>query len=166
MSSAELAHWLISLPNSDHHFWSGIDELTFDGETYIGAGHVISLGVAEASTGTQDKRLTAQISAADLDLRAALLQDPGPVPVEVSWIYSNNSGRTWTRVPRSVKGRLSKPQIKDGIYTIEMETYSGDIDRGRQINWSHEEQLRRHPGDLCFQDIRSLSLGIDTRWPP
>ena len=100
-------------------------------------------------------------------LRLAFMQDPGPLTVIIEWLVSLDQGLTWRKVPRKFVGRLSKPLIKDGIYTIEIETYGGDVDRGRPLKWSNEDQQARHPGDKGLEYVRQLSDGLrDQRWPP
>ena len=141
-------------------------DLVLGDKTYQGR-NFISLSGAEASLDAPNRRMTASFAVTTPELRMALMQDPGPLTVVIEWIVSDNQGRTWRKAPRKFVGRLSKPAIKDGIYTIEIETYGGDVDRGRPLKWSHEDQQRRHPGDRGLEYMRQLSEGITTaRWPP
>ena len=156
--------WLAEI-GTGHYFWSGEGQLVFDGNTYTGS-HFVTLSPAEATVGAPRKRMTASFRVFSADLRAAVLQDPGPLPVEINWIYSTDQGQSWTRLPRKFVGRLSSPTIQNGIYTIEIETYGGDVDRGRPLKWSDEDQQDRAPGDKGLEYMRQLASGIDTRWPP
>ena len=165
---APLVHWLAEFPTSTpiYRFWSGDEDLTLAGKTYQGR-NFISLSGAEASLDAPNRRMTASFAVVTPELRQALMQDPGPLTVVIEWIHSTDHGQTWMRVPRKFVGRLSRPVIKDGVYTIEIETYGGDVDRGRPLKWWHEDQQARHPGDFGLSYMRQLSEGIaDARWPP
>ena len=163
--TAPLIAWLADFKDSGHKFWSGENDLTLNGVLYQGRSF-ISLSTSEASLDAPRRRMTASFPAVDGELRAMLMQDPGPLIVEIRWIYSLDHGQTWLFVPRKFIGRLSTPIIREGTYTIEIETYGGDIDRGRPLRWSDEDQQRRYPGDRGMEFMRALSEGIDTKWPP
>jgi len=168
MTTVPLAHWLAEFPDSTpvYRFWSGDGDLTLDGKDYQGR-NFISLSTAETSLDAPNTRLTASFAVAEPGLRQALMQDPGALTVIIEWIASIDQGQSWRRVPRKFVGRLSQPVIKDGIYTIEIETFGGDVDRGRPLKWSHEDQQQRHSGDRGLEYMRQLSEGISTaRWPP
>ena len=164
-STVPLVAWLANFMDSGHKFWSGQDDLTLNGVTYQGRSF-ISLSTAEASLEAPRRRMTASFPAVDGALRAMLMQDPGPLMVEIRWIYSMDHGQTWMLIPRKFIGRLSSPIIREGSYTIEIETFGGDADRGRPLRWSDEDQQRRFPGDKGLEYMRDLSEGIDTKWPP
>ena len=163
--TAKLVHWLAYFVDSGYRFWSGDGDITIGGVTYQGR-NFISLSTAEASLEAPRRRMTASFTIFDSTLRRALLQDPGPLTVEIRWIYSIDNGVTWLIVPRRFVGRLSTPVIRDGTYTIEIETYGGDIDRGRPLKWSHEDQIRRFPGDRGLEYMRAISEGVEITWPP
>ena len=150
----------------DYRFWSGVGDLTFGGETYAGAGDLIALGPSEASLGQSNRRITASISVAEnTTLRAQLMEDPGPLTVTLQWIYSTDQ-IAWSLVSRKFVGRLSRPVISGGVYQIELETYQGDVDRGRPLRWSHADQLARDATDKGFEFMESLAGGLRFRWPP
>ena len=163
-----LVRWLAEFPTSDpvHRFWSGDDDLTLDGKTYEGR-NFISLSGAEASVDAPRNRMTASFAVVTPALRQALMQDPGPLTVVIEWIYSNDQGQTWRKAPRKFVGRLSRPVIRDGVYTIEIETFGGDIDRSSPLKWSHEDQMARSPGDRGLEYMAEISeLMGDRAWPP
>ena len=148
------------------NFWSGDERATIDGVAYD-PGHFISIQHAGREVGTPQRRTTASFSIANVSLRTELLQDPGPLMVLVSFIFSNNGGITWTLAGGSHLGRLSNPSITDAVYSIEIETYRGDADRGRPQKWSHERQVTRGTGgDLGFEMSAKLASGVEVRWPP
>ena len=157
-------HWLATFETGER-FWSGAESLTFDGKTYLAASF-IELSAVETGLGQPQRRLTARFDVSHPELREHLLVDAGPVTIEIGWIASLDHGLTWQRVPRRFVGRLSRPTIQDGIYTAEIETYRGTVDRGRPLIWSDEAQQLRYPDDRGFAHLRSYASGLKTRWPP
>ena len=73
---------------------------------------------------------------------AEFMQDEGPLPVKIQWIYSED-GVTWQDAPVSISGRLSDTKIEGNAIAAELETRRGDVDRGRPRRLSHEDQMAR-----------------------
>ena len=158
--------WTCEFVGKDFRIWSGESELELNRKTYL-PGNMISIAHATNETGAPSRRASASFAVADPSVRAALLQDEGPTLVEVQFLHSTDRGITWTIVGGRYLGRLSSPLLRDGVYSVEIETYKGDIDRGRPAKWSHERQVKRGSGgDLAFQMSAKLASGIETRWPP
>ena len=164
-NEAIMVAWLIDLIDTEYHFWSGDTDLDFMGTTYLGR-NFLTLSGAESSVDAPNRRMTISFIVADNTLRSELLQDIGPVTVQIQWLHSSDRGMTWALVPRKFVGRLSRPQIVGGVYTIEIETFGGDIDRGRPVFWSDEDQRRRFPGDKGMEYMRQLAEGVEISWPP
>ena len=147
--------------------WTGQDDLTLSGKTYRGGGAAQSVSEYENASGDPDKRMQISLSGIPTDLRSQFLKDAGPVPVTVEWISSQDLGSIWSKLPIAFKGRMSTPSMSVGVLTAELETQRGDVDRGRPLRWSHEDQQRRFTGDLGLEYMRALSQqGADTSWPP
>ncbi len=159
-------HWLVEFVGTDYRFWSGAGDLTYGDRTYRGRGGLIELAGAETDIESPDRRITARVAIVNDELRTALMQDPSPLTVAIEWLYSWDHGHSWQRVPRRFVGRLSRPVIKDATYTIEVETHGDDIDRGRPLRWSHEDQQTRYPGDKGLEYMRELASGLEAAWPP
>ncbi len=147
--------------------WTGYDRLSIGGHSYEGGGKALSISEAETTSGDPDRRMTLTLSGIPTDTRRKFLQDVGPLPAMIEWIYSNNSGASWQKIPLSFRGRLSTPAFSDGTFQIEIETLRGDVDRGRPLRWSHEDQQRRFPEDKGLEHMRTLAQqGVETGWPP
>ncbi len=171
---ATRVHWLIELTGgivgAPHRFWSGEGAITIGGEEYMGVtrkdgGAVMSISELQQEVGAPDKRLTINLVVVAEAFRRLLTMNIGAATVRIGWIYSRDMGQTWVELPRSFTGRLSAPTIKDGILTAEVETFSGDVDRGRPLMWSDVHQQERYPGDRGFEFTRELAKGVDLRWP-
>ena len=156
--------WAANFVGTPYRYWSGEGELTLGGHAYEGRSF-INISAYETSLDAPDVRLTASFAVADTADREPFLQDPGPLPVEIEWIHSSDGGHTWIALPRKFVGRLSQPTLHEGVYSIEIETYSGDVARGHPKRWSDEDQQRRYPGDRFFEYTRQLFHGVETRGP-
>lgn len=158
--------WLAEFDAVNINLWSGDEPLNFMGKVYS-PGHMISLANPTNEIGVPSRRMTANFSVADPALRASLLEDRGPLLVKARFISTVDNGATWTLTGNQFMGRLSNPRLSDGVYSVEIETYSGDVDRGRPVRWSHERQVKRGSGgDLAFEMSSKLASGLVRRWPP
>ena len=152
------------------YWWQGEGNVTIGGITYTGAtvdgAAVLDVSPIEQTQGPPVRRATVRLAVVPEMTRRLLQQDYGPLPVEIGWIRSTDGGRTWTRLPRLFKGRLSSPRLLNGIYECEIETVLGDIDRGTPYRWSYEAQLLRRQ-DKFFEAVASYSTGgLSVKWPP
>jgi len=166
MTEVVATGWLARFATVNLNLWSGDEPLDFMGTVYS-PGHFIRLEHASAELGVPRRRMVASLSVADTATRAALLEDEGPLLVTARFIYSTDNGATWNLSGNRFMGRLSSPRLSGGVYSVEIETYGGDVDRGRARRWSHEAQVKRGSGgDLAFEMGAALSSGKETRWPP
>ncbi|MCY3981272.1 MAG: hypothetical protein OXF51_05780 [Alphaproteobacteria bacterium] len=157
--------WITRFTSTNVALWSGETALDFDGVVYQ-PGAFVQIEHAVSELGAPSRRLRASFAVTDPGLRAALLQDEGPVPIEGHLIASTDRGQTWARIGNPFAGRLSNASIEDGVYSCEFETAKGDVDRGRPIRWSHERQVKRGSGgDLAFEMSGQLEAGVEIRWP-
>ena len=148
-------------------FWTGYGTLTYGGHHWAGGGHALGFSGLELVAGNPDRRSVLTIAGIDPTLRADFLQDVGPVPVIVQWIYSDDGGATWTDAPVRFVGRISTCKGSEGQFEMEVETLKGDVLRGRPEKISHEDQQRRFKNDRGLEYMRALSQkGFDSGWPP
>ena len=159
--------------------WSGEGQLALDGKTYEGTtfdgAAFASISPIEHSVGSPQSRVTISMAVPSAAVRAMLNIDVGPVPIVVFNVVSRDGGFSWKRLPTGIAGRLSRPSfdLEGSVYTAEIETYSGDADRGEVVEWSHENQNRINVGtddrplyDLGFEFMRSYEKGVNINWPP
>lgn len=159
--------WLVDFVGRETgKFWSGRGDLLFEGSTYFGAGQIVEVQPFENAAGQQSVRNSAKLFFGNApEVRRALLNDEGPLPIRVRYISSDNDGRNWTVLPVTFTGQLSNPTFDDaGVYSVEIETHTGDIDRGSPIYWSDEDQSRLY-GDRSFAWARRYQQGVEILWP-
>ena len=153
-----------------YRVWSGFENLDWNGEIWDGTqsvnGSFVAVSPVTDKVGTPNRRASVSISVNAEMTRELLAIDTGPVSVFLRYLYSLDNGLTWIEAPMALAGRLSQPKFEQGLYTVEIETWSGDADRGEPKFWSDETQRAEYPGDKGFEFVRGLSQGLETRWPP
>ena len=157
-------------------YWTGEGELTLPDGTYTGMSFV-RLSPTEESTEAPSSRLRISIALGlgpsatpeerteIQNLRARILEGFGFESITIRRIISDDYGRTWQILPWRFVGKLSNSQITSNLWTVDVETFTGDSDRGRVVQWTDSTQLSRFPGDKGFNFVRAISQGIPTRWP-
>ena len=155
-----------------HRVWSGYGDLQFEGEIWTGTqsqqGPFVAISPLTNNVGEPARRASVSIAVPKSTIRQMLAVDVGPVEVSIKPIQSQNNGKSWIRLARGFKGFLSRPNFDSNtsIYTVELETWSGDSDRGSPRYWSDEHQRQEHPGDKGFEFARALAEGEEISWPP
>ena len=178
MSDRRMTAWIAyftdvnpGTPEDARRWWSGHSDLVFDGQTWRGTqsdqGVLMSVAGIASGFGPAARRIEVRLALTNEAIRRLLSVDLGAIGVEVGIIYSDNSGETWARSPRSGRYRLSNHVIADGVLRAELESWLGDLDRRKPRTWSNEEQQVRHPGDLGLIYKRQIAEGLrDVAWPP
>ena len=163
-----LFHWLFHFREQpEYRIWSGTTDLVFEGETYLGLGSVMNIGPIELNEGAPDTRTAISLNLGTVQApeRAVFFQDPGPIKIELNFIFSKDNGETYHRLPRRFLGRLSRPRFHHGIYTTDIEVTNGDIDRGVVTYWSDGSQRLKYPGDIGLEYKKAISDGFDITFP-
>lgn len=163
-------HWIAEFELSDGtvRWWSGEGDVTINSVVYSGVGgpngSFVQLSPITTSVTTPTRRATVILSLSSAGIRMMLQADVGAIEVKIGYITSLDGG-AWTKLPLSFVGRLSRPVIKNGLYTAELETYGGDIDRGKPLYWSKSAQAIRDPTDKGFDQAAEIADGKEIDWP-
>ena len=148
-------------------YWSGEGDLEIDGHVWRGTRHedggqLARVGAVEFTQSVAGRRVVIEMAVTAEAVRRLVQVDLGAIGIVVGWVYRDSAG-FWQRVPRFYSGRIGRSGVKNGVFSVEVETYLGDVDRGVPLYWSHETAA---DGDLYAEQARRLASGIDTRWPP
>lgn len=165
--TTKIVGWLIDIdfPEGKQYLSSFSEDIEFEEVTWIGSGRVVTISPVEDKVGLPNNRLEISLLAVETNVREALMEDPGPAVTRVRWVYYDDEGNL-VLVPRAFMGRLSRPRLEGEIYTVDVEKFTGDIDIGEVLIWSHETQLERYPDDFAFEYLRELVEGKVVEWPP
>ena len=148
----------------DYYFWTGPGELTINSQVYKSTGDLILIEGVEARLSEASARPRVTFSGVNTETRTLLVHDPGRVDVVIAAVRWD--GAKWVKMPRQVRGLLTDPVMQGMTYTFEVTPDKLDVDRGDIEYWTDEDHRRRHPNDGIFQHARTLSDGVEIRWPP
>jgi len=175
MSNNAYYHWLLQIGDATtlpiRRWWSGSNDLTFDSHTWEGttsdetAGSLVFISSIEESADVPETRLQIRLNVTSESVRRLYSMDFGSPRVLLQWIYSMD-GVEWTKLARQYRGRVSRVISDGGALTVEVESRTGDIDRGLVIYWNDESHRRRYPTDTGFRHLRNLQeVGAQVTWP-
>jgi hypothetical protein len=146
--------------------WSGIGELVFNGETFLGVGHLGGIGpIQESGQEVRANAITLQLSGIPAALISTALETQ----------YQGRQARIWLAfftagafsAPALVedavlifRGRADTMQILDGpetaTITVTLESRLADLTRPRVRRYTHEDQVTRFPGDLGLEFVTEV----------
>ena len=159
-------------PNWTRNLWTGPVKKTINGIEYEPTGGpdgtLMGIEGSESGSGPSGSRARAYVFVHPESVRRSLSQDIGPAKVTIRWIVSRDKGHSWIEVDKFI-GRLSAPQIdlSTGVYSFDLETYSGDADRSKTEYWSDSVQRAKESGDKGMEYLAQLEAGgFDIEWPP
>lgn len=141
------------------------EDIEWQGNTYKGAGSVISLTSLAAAKGSAPEPLRLTISGIPETHRRFFARDPGVVDVSVQKIISRDGGATYQALRGVWRGTLSRTIAQGAEVVAELEVrQDADIDRGYPKYWSPQDAA---PGDKGFEHVHALEQGLgEQKWPP
>ena len=144
--------------------WTGVGNLNFDGFVWHGMGNILSISPSTNSVQQPTNRMTVSFVVRNNRTMHRLLTLTDALMITTQWIFSSDEGQTWAASGLKYTGRLSGPRIANGVYSVELETFRGSAQKGRLFKWSEQSQLNRHPGDKCFEYLRRIEVGVESKW--
>lgn len=142
--------------------WTGLGKLQWDGVDWTGAGYLIGTSGAEESTELQVSSATFSLVAPDLsdEAKAIVMHPVSRVPVRSWKAFLDETGAVVGAVLR-FRGYADAPTISDSddgsrVITMTAQGAVFNLVRSRGTVLSHEEQLRRFPGDTGLSDMAKI----------
>ena len=141
--------------------WSGIGEIEWNSQTWLGAGVLMGVGSVEETTEVIANGTSVSLSGVPLDL----------VQVAIEEARQGLPGRVWVGLltddwqiiasPTLVfSGRLDVPQISDGAdsctVTISYESRLLDLTVAREWRYTDQSQKTLYPTDRGFEFVTSI----------
>jgi hypothetical protein len=162
---AEIEH-----PSGTARFWSGIGQLTWDGETWSGIGELGTITPIQHTSAIAIQEIEFTLSGADPAIVATLDDD-----------VRNLSGRAWLAA-LDQSGKIIEDPIQivdstldfqshkindDGTATISITARSGfySLERALDDVWSAEDQRKIYPDDSGLDMISKLQ-NQELQWGP
>lgn len=152
--------------------WSGIGNVTWNGDIYYGAGVLLSASPAEETTELQIARVTFQLAAPDFsDEALAIITTPVRRRPFFSWKALLDEKMNVIPEPRlRFQGYADSPSVSDDengkrVVTLNVEGALHNLTAPLQRQVSHEEQQALFPGDTglsLMSSIQNQQLVWDT----
>ena len=143
------------------YLWNGTEDLAISGDTYIGAGSLLSIGAAEESSDLSSQGMTITVSGmnkAVLDLALTENYQNRFLTVFLGYLMggSNEVAGTFTLF----KGRMTAMTVNDtpqgATISIDAENRLVDLERPSNFRYTKESQNFLHSGDTFFNRVASL----------
>jgi hypothetical protein len=142
--------------------WTGIGDLAFGGNTYLGAGALLGISPITETTEVRSVGISATLSGMPPSIiQPVLAQARHGRPVVVRLALLELDGKTIVGDPIvAFEGRLDVPSIEESggtcVVRITAESRLVDLERPRERRYTHEDQQIDHPGDLGFDFVAGL----------
>ncbi len=149
--SAEFASGTVRL-------WTGCTDIVHDGNTYTGAGHLLSISEMTETVDARAVGITIALSGMPGSLISLVLTDARQgLPCTVMAGAIDSSGALVVDPYTTFQGRLDVPEIVDGgddcTIQISYESRLIDLERARERRYTHEDQQIDSPGDKGFEFV-------------
>lgn len=140
------------------YFWSGVGDLTIDGNTYTGAGDLLNISEMRESSDIAAYGATLTLSGIPNNLISLALAEPYQGRKAIIKFGVDVSGtKTTTTV---FTGEMDQMNISYGPETCEIsldvENRLVDLERPRIRRYTDKDHQARYPGDLAFEFVTRL----------
>lgn len=141
--------------------WSGLQDMAWNAQTWVGAGHVIGLGSIDEGTDVVASGTVVTLAGMPSTLVSMVIDEaqqglPGRI-----WIgFLQADGALIADPVQAFSGRLDVPQIADGadscIVTVTYESRLIDLNTPREWRYTHESQKVLFPGDDGYAFVAGI----------
>lgn len=156
------AELLFDSPN-ELRLWSGIGDLDLDGDTYTGAGELISMSEVQENSDIAAYGATLTLSgipSSVLDKALAIPYQGRKCSVHFGVVSDPNSNTPTYTALNVFQGEMDQMNVQLGPETcaisLEVESRLVDLQRPRIRRYTNESQKSRYPNDDGFQFITRL----------
>ena len=142
--------------------WTGMGSLSFNGQTYLGAGNLLAVGGVQE---TQELRATGvdlTVSGVPSEMLSLALAEPyqGRGCKVYFGALDTNTGALIADPYQIFAGTIDVMSIAEGGDTatigLSVESQMLDLERSRERRYEHEDQQIDYPGDMFFQYVPTL----------
>lgn len=166
-------------------FWSGLGELSFGGETYVGSGNLISISSVEENIDISAKGATLTLSGLPSDMLSLAISEPyqgrkckiyfGVRGANVNYLQQEDGSLVLNEDGSGIitsvlddadvaseifSGYIDQMNIDEGPETSSISVYVEsrliDLQRPRERRYTSESQKSRFPNDRGFEFVEDL----------
>jgi hypothetical protein len=140
--------------------WNGRDPITWNGEEWIGAGNLLSVG---EMTETQELRAVGSsvtLSGLSTEILSIALQEPYQGRRANLYLGAMSDGQLVADPYLLFGGVMDVMEISEtgetAAITVTAESRLIDLERPREFRYEHEDQVSHFPGDLGLEYVSSI----------
>lgn len=143
------------------YLWSGIGNLSWDGQTWLGAGELLHISELPDSASLEAQKITIQLRGVVFEnLALALDQVTQGSPVKIWLGFLDAAGVLIPDPFLAYTGAMDVPEIaEDGASVdigIAIEGRIARLARKKERRRTHEDQQINYPGDMGLEYVASL----------
>lgn len=171
VSAAEVSPIVLfqgSFASGDLHIWSGFGDLSWDSQTWTGAGTLMAISAIEETSEISAKGANITLTGIPSDMISLVLSDIRQNALGKVYLgFLDSSGGIIVDPYMIFEGRLDVSSLQESGDTasisIGYESRLIDLQRTRESRYTNEDQQREFPGDLAFEFVPNLQE-IQINW--
>jgi len=141
--------------------WSGYGDLSWNGQTWLGAGHLAAVSPITENDEVQANGISVSLTGIPSELISLVLNEVGQGRLGRIYIgFLDASDAVIVHPILAFEGRLDVPSIEEAGETstisITYESRLIDLQRPRETRYTNEEQLRLYPSDVGFEFVPAM----------
>lgn len=140
--------------------WSGIGDLSWDSQTWLGAGSLVQVSNIEESAEIKATGIVVTFNGIPADLLSLVLSDVRQGALGKVWLGFLASGSVVATPWLIFEGRIDTPVISEDAESCSIAiTYESrliDLSRPRSSRYTDQDQKREFPGDLGMEFVLAL----------
>ncbi len=155
--------------SADLNLWTGVGDLVFSGDTYTGAGDLLSFSNIEETSNLRAVGMTAVLSGIPSSIITIALAEDYMGRAVTIWFGALNSSGALVADPEPIfAGLIDSMPIEDAGNTatiqIQAENRLARLEESRVRRYTPEDQAIDYSGDLGLDFVATLNDGRDIVW--
>ncbi len=160
----------LAFDGGELNLWNGIDDLSWSGDTYSGAGDLLGISAIEETQELRAVSASLQLSGVPASIiSTALAEDYQGRSCKIWLAALDDTGAIVADPYLQFDGRMDVMRIEEGadtaIITVSIESRLIDLERPRNRRYTDEDQQAEHPGDRFFEFVPALQEK-EVKWGP
>jgi hypothetical protein len=144
------------------HCWTGVGNIVYNGNTYIGVGSFGTIEKITEATDVQAYGTSIALSGIDPNIFNECMNDiQMGAPAAIYFALLDNNGQVYGTPYPAFVGTVDKPTVGMGTkeinITLALENKLSNLSRANMRRYTSADQQLYYPGDTCFNSVESLN---------
>lgn len=158
-----------AFPSADVNVWSGLGNITFNGDLYLGVGDLGAISEIKETQVLEASGVAFTMSGIPGAFIAATLTEDYQERLAKLWFGALDSNKDLVATPYLLfTGRMDVMTIDEGsetaTITLKVENRLVDLERPKLRKYTAEDQKDEFPGDLGLDFVTDLNSGKKVIW--